>query len=732
MSAKVMVNDVVGRHTDDKRKVTTLQRVLWLDRDHDAVVLFTLDGAPKKPTCGSYRALIHDLESGAAFRAEFRLPTIMLRDENEIPANYRKTRDKNWQLMKPLLAIANEPEIYHRGTRGPLVERHAKLNRKTRKAILRFLYRFWKYGKIANAFLPVWEHSGSPGKTRAPKNAKRGRPRKCVVTGHDPTSTGVNVTAESEELLLLGYDLFYKNDNRHAVKGAYDLTLNRFFAAGYEERNGVLVPIPRPAHEVPTIGQFKYVVKRERDATDVARARMGEIEWNLKSRALLGTARDYMYGPGERFEIDSTIADVYLVSRYNRDWIIGRPVIYVVIDVYSRLIVGLYIGLIGPSWEGTCLALMNAFSNKVDYCQRFGITLTHDMWPAQHLPQKLLADRADLIGPISDGLQKGLGIETEIAAAFRGDWKGPVERRFRIINEGTVEWVAGAVRARRRKCGERDYRLDATLNIGEFTRVVINCVREHNLFTPRADLLTKEMIQDNLRPYSVDMWKWGMENLTGGLKRRNLDEVRAHLLPSKPATVTARGIECNSMLYTSDYAQKENWFARARSGSWRINVKVDRNSTDEIYFMPEGASSFVTCRLIDSNDRFANLTVEEVIDCLEYQKLLDEDRMTDERREIAAIDADTESVIESATAAKKRSKAATPDRARIAQIKQNRKSERDIERILNAKASKTYTGGNIIPLSDRKTQGTSSQKSEKDEALLRLIKQERDSRWKNS
>lgn len=50
-------------------------------------------------------------------------------------------------------------------------------------------------------------------------------------------------------------------------------------------------------------------------------------------------------GPGSRYQIDATIGDVYLVSEYNRNQIIARPIIYVVIDVFSRMITGVYVGL---------------------------------------------------------------------------------------------------------------------------------------------------------------------------------------------------------------------------------------------------------------------------------------------------------------------------------------------------------------------------------------------------
>src|SRR5699024_11939342 len=71
----------------------------------------------------------------------------------------------------------------------------------------------------------------------------------------------------------------------------------------------------------------------------------------------LGNSKSETNGPGTRFQIDATIADIYLVSSLDVNKVIGRPVIYAVLDVYSRIITGLYVGLEGPSWIGAMMAL---------------------------------------------------------------------------------------------------------------------------------------------------------------------------------------------------------------------------------------------------------------------------------------------------------------------------------------------------------------------------------------
>jgi hypothetical protein len=152
-----------------------------------------------------------------------------------------------------------------------------------------------------------------------------------------------------------------------------------------------------------------------------------------------------VYGPCHRFEIDATIADIYLVSRFNRHWIIGRPVVYVVVDVFSALIVGLFVGLEGPSWNGARHALFNAFTDKQAYCAAHGVEIRPEEWPCHHLPQEIMADRGEMLGAAAEGMVSGLHINLAIAPSFRPDWKSVVESRFRLLNNvSQIRWIPGA------------------------------------------------------------------------------------------------------------------------------------------------------------------------------------------------------------------------------------------------------------------------------------------------
>ena len=99
--------------------------------------------------------------------------------------------------------------------------------------------------------------------------------------------------------------------------------------------------------------------------------------------------------------------------------VIGRPVIYAVIDVYSRIVTGLYVGL-EASWVGAMMALDNMVADKVNFCKQYGIEILEEQWPTHHLPEIIIADRGEFEGYSVENLINNLNIKIENTTAYRG------------------------------------------------------------------------------------------------------------------------------------------------------------------------------------------------------------------------------------------------------------------------------------------------------------------------
>ncbi len=185
-------------------------------------------------------------------------------------------------------------------------------------------------------------------------------------------------------------------------------------------------------------------------------------------------------GPGSKYQIDATVGDIYLVSQFDRSNIIGRPVMYFMTDVFSRMVTGMYIGLEGPSWIGAMMAIANAASDKVAYCREYGISIAEEEWPCHHIPAVILGDRGEMESKNADNLVSMLGVRIENAPPYRADLKGIIEQHFRTINFNATVFLPGRVKPDMAERGGKDYRLDAKLDIRQFTAIIIKCVLYYN------------------------------------------------------------------------------------------------------------------------------------------------------------------------------------------------------------------------------------------------------------
>lgn len=625
MNSILAVNSVIEWLPMDGDEAKRMDRVLWSDNSSEQVVIIAITDLvnPKSLPLPSWRSgaeLIAAIESGQAFR---RIIDPLASLANPDPAFVQKHWERMaraWEIIKDMVDL--EPEIYLEEHRGPLVLEAATKFKVTRKEVYKFLKRYWRGGKIKYALLPAFNLCGAPGADRpleenAPERPKRGRPPKAQRI--DPDYVGVNVTEEHKKIFSIAIDLYFNTKKQFPLKDAYGQMIDNHFNVGCRIEGGVRIPVLPPASQLPTYEQFRYWYQKVRDLTKSIIAREGKKEFELNSRPILGNSTQMAFGPGSIFQIDATIGDIYLVSTLNRNWIIGRPVIYFVVDVFSRMVVGIYVGLEGPSWTGAMMALANATIDKVSFCAQYGVEITPEVWPCRYLPESILGDRGEMIGRDSDVLADSLGIRLANCPPYRADWKGIVEQTFRRANLKSIKWLPGAVRKRMR--GERDHRLDATLDLRQFTKIIILTMLRYNLHQWMDDYpLEKDLIAVDVSPLPIELWEWGIRNRAGHLRERSPDIVRLNLMPHDTATVTPQGIKYKGMHYTTERALQEQWFVRARSeGTWRVPISYDPRVPAAIYLRAGNGGEFDACSLVPGDGRFADAMLEDVIDYFELQ-----------------------------------------------------------------------------------------------------------------
>jgi len=690
--------DLIDYDGDVSRRI----RLLWVSDcgTEGAVILMENDKA--LPELVGVDVLTDDVKSG---RAKLMLedPYAVFVAGGDLKDSYKAIRDKAWHLIEGL--VTRVPDIFVAHRRSHLIkamivaiERKAevidgssdeardkqgdKAKGVSHNTFYKYLRRYWQRGMTPNALIPTYERSGGKGRERVISKDKRGRPRRY---GRE---RGINISEEIRQVFRVGLQRFYatKKKRKSTLRGAYNDIIAEFFSdkrvdretgrVTYQERTG------EERMDDPTYDQFVYWINKDHSRLDIKRRRMGARLYDKDFRGLIGTSNAEVMGPGDRYQIDATIADVYLVSRFNREWIIGRPVIYFVIDVFSRMIVGLYVGLEGPSWVGAMMALANTAADKVEFCKSFGIDIDPEDWPCHTLPGALLGDRGEIESRQVETLINNFNVRIENTAPYRADWKGVVESRFRLLPAKFKKFMPGYVEPDFQARGGRDYRLDAVLDLHQFTRIIIECIlfynNHHEIKTYDKD---RDVAGDGVPAIPSELWDWGIRNRSGALRQFPQEWVKFSLLPVGEATITTHGIQFRGCYYTCARAMEERWFDRARQKErWTIRVSYDPRDLDIIYLHDANQKfGFEVCTLTDRSRAYRHLSSCEI----DQQVFLERGGQADRRgpavRAGATTDAAIEKVIREAKA-QAPSMTGVSDASRIKNIRDNRAAEKAINR----------------------------------------------------
>jgi hypothetical protein len=679
MRKTLTVNSLIrfAKNSSDKPEIV---RIVYLNSNDD--VAFVMDLCTNKGFPESCRAssIMSDIELGNA-EIMTEDPWAMSVKDSDLSETEKELRDRAWNIICDLADPSKEPAIFDKKERNKLFSDVMKKNNVLPRSLHKYMRRFWQRGKVKNALLPDYKNSGAGGKERSAGEVKRGRKRKLQ---HDPQiGEGVNVDESMKKVFRLAISRFFRDPNETTLQDAFNLMLAEyFFEEFYYDEAGVKKTILIPPEKKPTYAQFHYWYNKEKDIEKDITARKGKNTYALTSRPLLSNSTSQVHGPGYRFEIDATVADVYLISRYNPNWIIGRPVVYVIIDVFSRLIAGLYIGLEGPSWIGAMMALANCVADKVEFCAEYGIPISEEEWACHNLPFTLLGDGGEIAGANVEPLAANLRVRVETAAIGRGDLKGIVERNFRTIKEKVKPFLPGQVIPDAYKRTGIKYMLDAKLDIHKFTRIIIDGILRHNRQYLKSYDRNELMIADDVPPIPNELWQWGLENLTGYLNTFPEDTVKLNLMPEDFGRISRSGIVFKKMKYSCERALKDGWFIKGnRRESEKVRIAYDIRKPNYIYLKSQDGRSFEKCYLLPTEEKYMNMDLSEIEYLHQFEDMEKRRALPSKQQEFADHAAFVKSVVaEAKQDADKFFDPTLTDASRIARIPENRRFEKEKRR----------------------------------------------------
>ncbi|MCI0766430.1 Mu transposase C-terminal domain-containing protein [Bacillus sp. TL12] len=652
-------------------------RILWIDPD--SVILYVIE--LENPKAFPEKKLISELKEAIIVGDWIKVKgdAFIQHVSKDYETKHYEARDTAWEIIKTV--VENEPNVYEKLFRTKLIREVCVNHNISYPAIRKYLYKYWSRGKTIDALLPDYKNSGARGKERSSNEKKRGRPSKYGIEG-------INVDEETKKIFRVALEKYYLTSKQNKMTDAYKYMIKEFYAKDIYYENGVERIILEDEDMIPSIRQFRYWYQKEYNAPEVLKARKGEKRFNKDHRAVLSTSLSEVFGPGSRYQVDATIADVYLVSEVNRNWIIGRPVVYLVMDVFSRMAVGMYVGLEGPSWAGAMMALTNVVANKKAYCAEYEIEINEDDWPCCHLPEILLADKGELEGYNVERLVKAFNLHVENAASYRADWKGIVEKQFDLIQKKVKPMLPGYIDVDFQERGAKDYRLDAKLTLREFTQILIKQILQYNTkHYLKSYVRDKDLVADDVQAIPLKLWNWGIQNRTGKLRVFPEELVKLQLLPRGIATVNHKGIQFKGISYSCDKALKDVWFENARMrGSWKVELAYDPRNMSHVYVVDDSLGYFEECYMLDVSKRYEGLSLDEITYWRQDEKQLEKEQNHQQLQEDIDYIADVEAIIKQAEKAKQSQQDTSLSKAeQVGAIRANRKEEKERQRKIESK-----------------------------------------------
>lgn len=572
-----------------------LYRLLDIMQDVESVILYSLEDTSTtvRPIAVSLEGFIELVSSRKAKKAQYELPTYLLVDEENIPDEHIGRRDKNYDLIKGIISNSIFLFDYATKKRSSQLAEYAKGVDVDRKSLARLLTQYWRYGQDKMALLPAFSKSGGSGRDRTPTIKPLGAPKQPRTIAVDRSAKFI-VSDDDKNKFKKALKKYYLKESGLSLAKTYDNLLKD----SYSKELNLADACGRPPL-VPTKKQFSYWRTKLFSKEQIIKQRTSENDFLRNKRGVLGSITDRSYLPGAHFEIDATVADVHIVSEFGPKYVLGRPTIYIVVDRASRMIVGMHVSLYHASWRAARQALTNSFCSKSTYCKSFGVDIENSEWPCAHIPKELVCDNGEMIGVQP---KKALTPMTQLSFTppYRPDCKGVVEKRFDIINKEVLHELLGTTRGGQIVRGSRDPRKDAIYTLKEITAEIIKAVLEHNRsILENLAFSSPLLIENDLSPTPLNYWKIHLAKHKHELQLANSNEVIARLLPSAEVSMTRSGIYFNGMYYSCSELEECNLASVARSsGQWRLEARIDENTTNYIYVRLDKNKEFIRCDLL--------------------------------------------------------------------------------------------------------------------------------------
>jgi putative transposase len=514
-----------------------------------------------------------------------------------------------------------EQIIVHRGLGGLVRQAMATSN-----ASRGFVYLQWstlcRLGLTALSLIPRFDRSGARGVPRpCDPGGRQKAGRKTLnqqiakLSGGDPKPEQPGMSTDWATRIMAA-DRMIETEVKPNMSVRHELILKSGFVQRYRYERDKLVEVDLQIGSYPSLSQTRRVLQRDVPQLEQLRMRTTAGHFLRSLRGLVARNWQGVAGPSHTWAIDSTVGDLYLRSSINRAWIIGRPVVYTIVDVWSTAVVGFYVCLTGPSWNTAKVAIFNTSAPPELLGELWGYQPILSLNPHPTLCHKLLCDRGEYLSKAASLTSLKLELDLSYTPPYRPDLKGLVEVLHRIQKDQMFLFVPGAMDARRAEFDLRKSNpAESAMTVKEFVHYLHIMFARYNLCANRAKRVDAHMKAARVFASPAGLWNWGHAMRVGFVRHIPPAELVTTLLPLGTAKVGQSSVVFNKCDYTSQVIQDENWTTFARnSGSWKIPVNYYPGSVKRIWTPHSGHDGLLDLQISDQSLASPELSFDEFLD----------------------------------------------------------------------------------------------------------------------
>jgi putative transposase len=515
---------------------------------------------------------------------------------------YASTTEK-MRLFLDLKSL-QESILLHR-TIGPLVSETVVLHKVSRSYVYKHWSKLLRWGFHETSLYPDLRLCGAPGKPRPcgpADGTKASRKKAGRKSLNESIARDFGVTIDPVQpgmtsmwtALVRAADASIPNPKPRWSDRHRQIVTSGFIGQASEIDGKFSLVMPKLG-EYPNLIQVKHALTFEKTRLQRLIEKTTKRHFKSQLRGLRGRSWQGVSGPGHTWAIDSTVGDIYLRSSINAAWIIGRPIVYVIVDVWSTAVVGFYVCLTGPSWHTAKVALFNASANPGLIQRIYDYSPIGSMLPIASLCHLLLCDRGEYLSRGQRQTALNLSYDAAFTPPYRGDLKGLVEVLHRIEKDAQFLFVPGAIDYRREEMELRKVNPNsATMTLQNYVAFLSELFAEYNFTADRRHRLDADMIAASVFPSPAGLWQYG--HGVGIAFRREMDQdiLMKELLPASTARVSRTGIRFADNYFVNAETDAFGWSESARNfGGWDLPCHYHPGSMRSIWSPRPGSGELL-------------------------------------------------------------------------------------------------------------------------------------------